>query len=405
MAVGRKKILPVMDGIMQDYLEVPSGSYVTGGGTYALLGTFTAPILMVVKGQQDVKIDNVILDGKLKDNIGKFGLLIRNSSEVVVRDVVFRNFWGAGVVVMGGGRVVFERCIFENNSMAVAINHMPLNFDGEVLGFGYVDRIEFYGCEFYNDLSVLASANVKAYNLLYSRMVENLVIDGCYFEGAGFGAANDAALGTWGNGIYVWQSRNVGIHNVKSKENYWSSVVIGQEADSVVITDSFLSKGLNSSAALWIEQAGCRQVVVSSNQINGGVSMGDNGGQKVIFSKNIVNNPNYGLDISTYALDVVISNNIISGDGYQINSKGMYVYNHKNPSSRQTVIITSNIVSGYEAGIYLNNDYAVGDLYNLIITNNFCEDNTYPFVVGGDVQFTESVVIANNSFTHYYRNY
>jgi hypothetical protein len=120
-----------MDGIMQDYLEVPSGSYVTGGGTYALLGTFTAPILMVAKGQQDVKIDNVILDGKLRDSVGKFGLLIHNSSEVVVRDVVFRNFWGAGVVVMGGGRIVFERCIFENNSMAVAINHTPLNFGGK----------------------------------------------------------------------------------------------------------------------------------------------------------------------------------------------------------------------------------------------------------------------------------
>jgi hypothetical protein len=405
MAVGKKKILPVMDGVMQGYLEISSSSYVTGGSTSAVVGTFTAPFLMAAKRQQDIKIDNSILDGKLKDNAGKFGLLIYNSSEVVVRDVVFRNFSGAGVVIMGGGRVIFERCVFENNSMAVAINHTPLDFEGEIIGFGYVDRVEFYGCEFYNDSSILASANVKAYNLLYSRMVENLIVDDCYFEGAGLGAPNDAALGTWGNGIYVWQSQNVIIHNVKSKENYWSSVVIGQEANSVVVTDSFLSKGLNSTAALWIEQPSCEQIIVTGNQINGGVSMGDNGGQKVIFSKNIVNNPNYGLDISTYALDVVISNNIISGDGYQTNSKGMHIYNHKNSSSKQTVIITSNIVSGYEAGIYLNNDYAVGNLYNLIITNNFCEDNTYPFVVGGNVQFTESVVIANNSFTHYYRNY
>jgi hypothetical protein len=203
---------------------------------------------------------------------------------------------------------------------------------------------------------------------------DGLVIRGNTMRGAGLAEPSSHGYeGTWGNSIYLVNSKRYLVEANKVYQSYWSSLVSGAGSTNGVIRGNYFMEGTRSTAAMWIEQPGAAYITVDSNEMDGGMSVGDTGGDHLTITRNTIRSREVGIDVNSGAKDVLIEGNkFYSTAGFR-NNNGMYLWQKDTPDVNVRVL--NNYIQGFDKGIAINNSFGVGTVYGITLSGNTFSDN------------------------------
>jgi hypothetical protein len=194
-------------------------------------------------------------------------------------------------------------------------------------------------------------------------------------SGAGLGVpVSHGYEGTWGNSVYVFNSTGYLIENNIIGMNYWSAIVSGQYGTNAIIRGNNVKTGANNPQAVWIEQIGAMNVTLDNNDIAGGVSVGDTGGDYLTITNNRINAPTVGIDFNFACRHATVTGNTITSTASTRSYNGMYLWDKSSPDTN--MVIGSNVISGFDKGIAINNPGDTGTVYGIHLSGNtFSSDN------------------------------
>jgi nitrous oxidase accessory protein NosD len=200
------------------------------------------------------------------------------------------------------------------------------------------------------------------------------VVRGNTMSGAGLAQPTAHGYeGTWGNSIYIWNSSGHLVELNKVSGNYWSSLVSGQNTVNGTIRNNNFGDGVATSRAVWIEQVGANHITLDSNQLDGGLSAGDTGGDYLTITNNTIRSRDVGIDVSFAAKNVTIQGNTITSKaGYRLDN-GIYLWEKSTPDVN--VQVRNNAISGFDKGIAVNNMGGTGTVYGVQLSGNTFSGN------------------------------
>jgi hypothetical protein len=204
---------------------------------------------------------------------------------------------------------------------------------------------------------------------------KGLVVRGNTMSGVGLQEPTTHGYeGTWGNSIYVFNSSGLLVENNNVGKNYWSSIVAGQNTtDSVIRGNSFMASDY-TIIAVWMEQVGAMRLTLDRNTIEGGISVGDTGGDYLTITNNVVRARNVGIDVSFSAKNALIQGNKFYSTAGRV-ANGMYLWEKKDPNT--SVRVLNNHFEGFDNGIAINNAGGIGNVHGISLSGNtFANNNT-----------------------------
>jgi hypothetical protein len=283
------------------------------------------------------------------------------------------------IQVIGGSNVILENNQFlyapsyaiwawKSVQMQVRGNtflecYQPIRMDGSNLASGVIENNTFTNTTAFKSIQHIdALATV------------NLTVRGNTMGGAGLAEPTSHGYeGTWGNSIYLVNSTGYLVESNRVNANYWSAVVSGGGSTNGIVRKNYLSEGVKSTASVWIEQPGAAFITVDSNELDGGISVGDGGGDNLTITNNTIRSRSVGIDVNTGAKKVLIQGNqFFSKAGYR-HENGMYLWGKETPDVNVQVI--NNSIQGFDKGIAINNSFGRGHVYGIRLNGNTFANN------------------------------
>jgi hypothetical protein len=288
---------------------------------------------------------------------------------------------GANLLTIVGGSVTLENNTFQYapayavwawRSAGIQVRgntffevYQPIRLDGANIagGGGTIENNTF--------TNTAAFKSIQHIEAIYT---DGLVIRGNIMRGAGLAEPSSHGYeGTWGNSIYLVNSSHYLVESNKVYSNYWSSLVSGSASTNGVIRANYFLEGARSAACMWIEQPGAAYITVDGNDLDGGISVGDTGGDHLTITNNTVHSRGVGIDVNSGAKDVLIqANKFYSKAGFR-NNNGMYLWQKSTPDVNVRVL--NNYVQGFDNGIAVNNMGGLGTVYGITLSGNTFADN------------------------------
>jgi len=361
-------------------VEIPAGVYMINGELKVRAGQAIAP---AAAGQVVLKAGD--------SYAGRF--ISAYDQRFTVRGLVFDGNYAsrlqlegnddaAMIAVTGGDGVVLENNVFQYgpatavftyraNNLQLTGNtfnevYLPVQIDGGDLdNTGVVENNAFKNTPAFKSIQHLQA--------IYSK---DLVVRGNTMEGAGLAEPKSHGYeGTWGNSIYIFNSTRYLVEGNRVGKNYWSSLVSGMNGTHATIRNNVFGDGTFTAIAAWIEQAGADSVTFDGNQLDGGLFVGDNGGDHLTITNNVIRSRGVGIDVSSATKTALIQGNWISSKAGYRNNNGMYLWEKKTPDV--DVRVSGNHIDGFDKGIAINNMGATGTVYGIKLSGNtFTSNNT-----------------------------
>jgi hypothetical protein len=247
----------------------------------------------------------------------------------------------------------------------------PVRMDGNNLPGGTIEANTFVNTAAYHSIQQVEAVNTQ-----------NLVVRGNTMSGAGLGVpVSHGYEGTWGNSIYIFNSTGYLIEGNTIGANYWSAIVSGQNGTNATIRANKVKNGQYTTQAVWIEQVGAQNVTLDNNDIAGGVSVGDTGGDYLTITNNRINAPGVGIDFNFAAKHATVTGNTITSTASYRSGNGMYLWDKSSPDTN--IQISNNSINGFDKGIAVNNPGGTGTVYGIHLSGNtFSGNNTNVWVPG-----------------------
>lgn len=246
------------------------------------------------------------------------------------------------------------------NSQFIEVYH-PVRMDGNNLPGGTIQGNTFTNTAAYHSIQHVEVVNTTG-----------LVVRGNTMSGVALGVpVNHGYEGTWGNSIYIFNSSGFLVENNTVGANYWSAIVAGQYSTNATIRGNTFARGIGQSyatQAVWIEQIGNQYVTLDNNTVNGGVSVGDTGGDYLTITNNRIYAPGVGIDFNSAAKHATVSGNTITSTAATRFNNGMYLWDKSTPDVNFQ--ITNNAISGFDNGIAANNPGSTGVVYGIHLSGN-----------------------------------
>jgi hypothetical protein len=282
---------------------------------------------------------------------------------------------GALVALRHAGGVVLERNTFrlapsaaiwshaskiEVRGNAFLECHHAIRIDGAQEEGGAIEDNVFTNTAAFGSLQHITAINTAG-----------LVVRGNTMSGAGLREpATHGPEGTWGNSIYIFDSTRHVIERNVVGGNRWSSLVSGRRATHGTVRQNRFGDGLSTPMAMWIEQEGAGYMRVEENRLDGGMLVGDEGGDHIEVTGNTIVTRGVGIDVSFAARDVLIQGNTITSRAPRSSHNGIYLWDK---TARETdVRVRGNRIEGFENAIAINNPGGVGTVRGIRL-----EDNTF----------------------------
>src|SRR5205085_2312837 len=191
-----------------------------------------------------------------------------------------------------------------------------------------------------------------------SYTIRGLVFDGTYASRTGLEGAQSASLvsitgGTNvtfdGNtfqygpayGIWTWRTNAPQILNSKFIEVYHP---VRMDGNNAMIRANNVKTGQMNPQAVWIEQVGAQYITLDNNDIAGGVSVGDTGGDYLTITNNRINAPSVGIDFNFGCKHATVTGNTITSTASYRSNNGMYLWDKSTPDVN--IQISNNAISG-----------------------------------------------------------
>ena len=240
----------------------------------------------------------------------------------------------------------------------------PIRMDANNLNSGVIENNVFTNTAAYKSIQHIDAMNTVS-----------LVVRGNTMRGAGLAEPSSHGYeGTWGNSIYIYNSTGHLVELNKIYANHWSALVSGLGATNGIIRNNYMSDGPVSPQAIWIEQPGAAYITVDSNQLDGGISCGDTGGDHLTITNNTIRSRSVGIDVNFGAKTVLIQGNTITSRAASRFENGIYLWNKS--TTDVNVGIYNNSIQGFDKGIAINNPGGVGTVYGIRLSGNtFSNDN------------------------------
>jgi hypothetical protein len=278
------------------------------------------------------------------------------------------------VSVTGGTNVTFDGDTFRNapsyglffwrSNAPKVLNstfteaYAPIRIDGNNLPGGTISGNTFTNTAAFHSIQQVEVVNTTG-----------LVVSGNTMSGAGLGMPTSHGYeGTWGNSIYIFNSSGYLVENNTAGGNYWSALVAGQNSTNATIRGNRFSTGAHTTQAVWIEQAGNQNNTLDNNDITGGVSMGDTGGDYITVTNNRITSPGVGIDVNSACKHATFSGNTITSSAATRTNNGLYLWDKSTPDVN--IRITNNAISGFDNGVAANNPGGTGTVYGIGLSGN-----------------------------------
>jgi hypothetical protein len=155
-------------------------------------------------------------------------------------------------------------------------------------------------------------------------------------------------------------------------KNSWSALVSGTNATHGIIRNNYFM-GWGSTTAVWMEQPGADYLTFENNELDGGISIGDNGGNHITIRKNIIRAKDTAIDVTFGAKDILIEENQIISVNTARSNMGIYLFEKSTPDVN--VRINNNNFKGFSTGISINNYMGQGTVYGVKLKGNTFVDN------------------------------
>jgi hypothetical protein len=358
-------------------VAIPSGVYMITGPLSVRDGQVIAPAVgaqvtfkaasgysggMISTVDQSFTIRGVTFDGSYADRLGLEGTD------------------GANLLnITGGSNVTLENNTFEyapaqaiwtyrSASMQIRGNKFlecwqPIRMDANNLVAGVIENNTFTNTTAYKSLQHITAINTV-----------NLAVRSNTMSGAGLAEASSHGYeGTWGNSIYIFNSTGHLVELNTVSGDHWSALVSGQNATNGTIRNNTFGDGVATPMAMWIEQIGAQNITVDSNQLDGGIFMGDTGGDYITVTNNTIRSRSVGIDVGFAAKHVTLQGNTITSKANYRFNNGIYLWDKTSPDVNVQVL--SNAISGFDAGIAVNNDGSTGTVYGIKLSGNTFSNN------------------------------
>jgi len=363
-------------------------------GTYVITGELNVRDGHVIAAAPDAQVI-------LKAGDGYAGHIIRAiDKRITVRGITFDGNYasrlslegneGASLISLTGA----SGSVFENNKFQYAPSFAIWNYRSTQLQIRGNTFLETYhairidGADLDNSGTIenntfkntAAFKSIQHVEAVYTR---GLVVRANTMEGAGLAEPSSHGYeGTWGNSIYIFNSTGYLVEGNRVGKNYWSSLVSGMNGTNAVIRNNTFTDGPLTPIAAWIEQEGAAYITFDGNQLDGGLFVGDNGGDHLTITNNVIRSRSVGVDVSFAAKDVLLQNNkFFSKAGYR-NENGAYLWEKKDPATNVRLI--GNHFEGFNNGIAINNMGGTGTVYGITLSGNtFANNNQNIWVPGG----------------------
>jgi hypothetical protein len=334
-AADAQVILKTASGYAGRIINTYDKSYTLRGLTFdgayserrALEGAADAMLLQIIGGT------SVTLEDNEFHNAPSYAVWGWRSSAIQLRGNIFRECW------------------------------QPIRIDAAHLASGIIENNVFTNSAAYKSIQHIEAMNTT-----------NLVIRGNTMRGAGMAEPTSHGYeGTWGNSIFLTNATGYLVESNKIYVNHWSAMVSGAGAAGGVIRNNYLSEGAVCSTALWIEQPGAAHILVEANQLEGGISCGDSGGDHLTIRNNTIRSRSVGIDVNSGAKTVLIQGNTIASKSDHRVNNGIYLWQKSSPDV--DVRISGNKIDGFDKGIAINNPGGVGTVYGIHLSGNSFSNN------------------------------
>lgn len=282
-------------------------------------------------------------------------IMISNSNNVILENNKFQ--YGPSYGVWSANSPLIQ--IRGNTFFEV---YQPIRIDGGNQESGVINKNTFTNTKAY-----------KSFQHIDAIWTKNLIISENTFEGAGLGEPSyKGILGTWGNSIYIHHSTGHIVEKNKVYKNYWAALVSGTQATHGIIRNNYFM-GWGSAVAVWMEQPGAEYLTFENNEVDGGISIGDNGANHFIIRNNIIRSNITGIDATFGAKDVLIEGNQFISTDTKRSNMGVYLFEKNTPDVN--VRVHNNSFKGFGTGISINNYQGQGSVYGINLKGNTFENN------------------------------
>ena len=258
-------------------------------------------------------------------------------------------------------------------------NYQAIRIDGHDLESGVIENNTFK-----NTTAFKSRQHIEG---IWTR---KLVVRGNTMMGAGLAAPTSPGYaGTWGNSIYLAGSTGYVIENNQIDKNHWSAIVSGSGTTHGVIRNNKMRAGDTTAIAVWVEQAGANDITLDGNEVDGGLFVGDNGGDNLTITNNVVRSRGVGIDVSFATRTALIQGNRFYSTSGLRDENGMYLWKKEDPATNVRVI--GNHFEGFNRGIAVNNAGGVGTVYGISLSGNTFANNNQDIWVPSGIRLNQSL--------------
>lgn len=349
-------------------IVIPSGKTLqaaTGTSvTLKALSSFSGEMIWM-NGVVGASLKNVTVDGNWTqrsalEGANTYQLMIAGGSGNTVQNCAFTNSPHYGVWVWSARATTIQYNTFNEVYHPVRIDGSSLSDTGAVTGN------TFYNTSAFKSIQALEMINTRNISVMHNT-----------FQGVGLAVPTSHGFeGTWGNSIYIYNSDNILIENNTCNPSYWSGCVVGAAATHAVVKRNYFSKGLsitavNNSNSFWNEQPSADIILIQRNIFDGGMSIGDGGGNHYTIEDNIVNAYGGAINLNYAANQGIVQRNILNRINNQGSADyGIFLWEKDVTFGPVNVSVLNNVINGFPNGIYMNNGGGVGQVIGLTVTGN-----------------------------------
>jgi hypothetical protein len=317
---------------------------------------------MISTVDQNVTVRGLTFDGSYADRLSLEGnasanlINIVGSSNVVLEDNTFQ--YAPAYAIWS----------YRSAQLQIRANKFiecwePIRIDANNLAGGTIDSNTFTNTAAFKSIQHIDAMNTVG-----------LTVSNNTMSGAGLAEPSSHGYeGTWGNSIYIFNSSGYLVTGNTTSGNHWSGMVSGQYTTSSTIRGNTFGDGVGTSAALWVEQVGTTSITVDTNQLDGGLSMGDTGGDYITVKNNTIRSRSVGIDVNFAAKHVTFSGNTVTSKAATRTDNGVYLWSKNTPDV--AISLSSNSFSGFNNGIAINNDAGLGTVYGISLSGNTFSNN------------------------------
>lgn len=222
--------------------------------------------------------------------------------------------------------------------------------------------------------TVTNTAAFKSIQHLDAIYATNLTVRGNTLRGAGLAEPTlHGYEGTWGNSLYIVNCTGFLVELNKVYTNHWSALVSGAGSSNGTVRGNYFTDGVVSSAAMWIEQPGAAYITVDGNELDGGISCGDGGGDNLTITNNTIRSRSVGMDVASGAKTVLIQGNTFISKQPSRYENGIYLFQKNTPDINCQLF--NNSFAGFNNGIAINNYGGTGTVYGIHLSGNTFSNN------------------------------